>query len=125
MRNVLIDRLRKNYKLPSNIDLPSTPFPLKRSKGSKVPGSNFKQKTTLFSSIPDVPERDKKILSLPETKVETKIIKNYTKQPEQMNKKSHLDGSAKLNEDVIFESFKKLQQKSKRKSRKKRRKLKK
>ena len=87
MRNVLIDRLRKNYKLPSNIDLPSTPFPLKRSKGSKVPGSNFKQKTTLFSSIPDVPERDKKILSLPETKVETKIIKNYTKQPKQMNKK--------------------------------------
>ena len=120
MRNVLIDGMRKNYKLPSNIDLPTTPFPSNRAKGSKVPGSNF-QKASLFTSIPDVPKREKAVLSLPESKVETKLITNFSKQPEQMDKKSLLDGP-RLNEDVIFQSFKKLQHKTKAKKSKKKKK---
>ena len=113
MRTVLIDRMRKNYKLPSSLHINTTPFPnTKGQKGCKVPGSNKYRKSSLFGTITDVPKRDKQILSLPDSLVEPKIIKNY----EQINKKSHLDGDVKLNEDVIFESFKKLQHKKKAKS---------
>ena len=78
-----------------------------------MPGSS-RNRASLFSSIPDMPARAKAALSLPETKVETNILKDYTKQPQSADSKSRLDGE-KLNEDVLFESFKALKDKTVRK----------
>ena len=114
MRNILLDRLRKSYRLPSKIDLPSTPFPSQRTKGSRVPGSS-KIKASLWSRIPDITPREKSVLSLPESKVETNIISDYTKKSKPLDSKNKLDGP-KLNEDVIFDSFKTLQKRLKSKT---------
>ena len=92
MKTVLLDPLRQKYKLPSRVEVPTTtPFPLKRRKGVTVPGSSSNC-TSLFSSIPDMPALAKAALSLPETKVKTNILKDYTKQPQPTDLKSRLDG---------------------------------
>ena len=51
---------------------------------------------------------------MPETKVETDILKDYTKQLQPPYPESRLDGE-KLNKEVLFESFKALKDKTVRK----------
>ena len=63
--------------------------------------------------IPDQSPRSKAMLSVPETKVEEKVITDYTKQAEAMDK-TRLDG-LDLDKDIIFETLKKLKAKEKRK----------
>ena len=90
-----------------------TPFPSKFVKRS-VPGSN--NRSNLFRRIPDQSKGSKGLLSVPESSVEEKIVKEYNKQGEDAQK-MNLDG-VKKNDDLIFDTLEKL--KSKKRARKRR-----
>ena len=92
MRHVVLNT--KRYKLPSHLEIPTTPFP---SKGVKrnLPGSNL-NRASLFRRIPDQSDHSKALLAVNSTKVEEKLVTDYTKQAKAADKK-HLDGKT-LNE---------------------------
>ena len=91
-----------------------TPFPSKFVKRS-VPGSN--NRSNLFRRIPDQSKGSKGLLSVPESSVEEKIVKEYNKQGEEAQK-MNLDG-VKKNDDLIFDTLEKLKSKRKAPSQKK------
>ena len=71
MRNMSLNT--KKYKLPSNIDVPTTtPYPYKCVKRN-VAGWNH-NRASLFRRIPDQSAHSKALLSVPETRVEEKIV---------------------------------------------------
>ena len=108
MRNVSLNT--KKYKLPSNIDVPTTtPYPYKYVKRN-VAGWNH-NRASLFRRIPDQSAHSKALLSVPETRVEEKIVTDYTKQAKAAEK-TKLDG-IKMNEGIIFDTLEKLKSKKK------------
>ena len=110
MRNVSINN--KKYKLPLGIKVPTTnPFPSKRIVRN-TPGHNF-YRPNLFMPIPDQSPKSKAQLSIPSSKVEEKVVSDYTKQAKEAEK-THLDG-LDIDKDIIFESLKKLKAKEKKK----------
>ena len=107
MRQVVLNT--KRYKLPSNLEIPTTPFP---SKGVKrnLPGSNL-NRASLFCRIPDQSDHSKALLAVNSTKVEEKLVTDYTKQAKAADKK-HLDGKT-LNEALILDTLEQLKSKKK------------
>ena len=108
MRNVSINK--KRYKLPASIKVPTTtPFPDKRTIRN-TPGKKARR-PSVFMPIPDQSPKEKAILAVPSSKVEEKIVTDYTKQAKETDKR-HLDG-LNLDKDIIFETLKKLKAKEK------------
>ena len=107
MRHVVLNT--KRYKLPSHLEIPTTPFP---SKGVKrnLPGSNL-NRPSLFRRIPDQSDHSKALLAVNSTKVEEKLVTDYTKQAKAADKK-HLDGKT-LNEALILDTLEQLKSKKK------------
>ena len=107
MKNVQINN--KRYKLPSSIKPPTTqPFPSKLTRNT--PGLNF-YRPSMFMRIPDISAKNKAELAIPQSKVEEKIVTDYTAKAKEADK-SHLDG-LDIDKDMIFETLKKLKAKNK------------
>ena len=108
MRNVSLNT--KKYKLPSHLNIPTTtPFPSKVVR-RKIFGASSKN-PSMFRPIPDQSPKSKALLAVPSTKVEEKIVTDYTKQAKAADK-SHLDG-VKMNEALIFDTLEKIKPKKK------------
>ena len=106
MRHVYINT--KKCKLPKGIKVPTTiPFPNRKSK-KNTPGVNF-YRPTYFAKIPDQSPKEKALLAVPESKVQEKIVTDYSKQAKAVDK-SKLDG-LKLDQDIVFDTLKKLKSK--------------
>ena len=108
MRNVSLNT--KKYKLPSGINVPTTtPFPSRKIK-KNTPGSKF-YTSSYFARIPDQSPKEKALLAVPESKVQQNIVTDYTKQSKAVEKtRQH---GLKLDQDLIFETLKKLKTKGK------------
>ena len=110
MRNVQINN--KRYKLPASIKPPTTqPFPSKPTRNT--PGFNF-YRPSMFMPIPDISAKSKAELAIPQSKVEEKIVTDYTAKAKEADK-SQLDG-LDIDNDIIFETLKKLKAKNNGKS---------
>ena len=106
MRNVYLNS--KKYKLPSDFRVPTTiQYPQKRYKRN-APGTSF-YKASMFERIPGQTPKEKALLAVPESKVQEKIVTDYTKQAKTVEK-AKLDG-LKLDEDLVFKTLAKLNSK--------------
>ena len=112
MRNVSLNSRR--YELPSGVRVPTTtPFPKKKFKRN-APGSNF-YTTTLFERIPDQSPKEKALLAVPQSRVQEKLITDYSQQAKNVEKTKL--NRLNLDQELVFETFEKL--KSKERKRKK------
>ena len=106
MRHLSINT--KKYKLPKGIKVPTTIlFPNRKNKKNTL-GVNF-YGPTYFAKIPDQSPKEKALLAVPESKVQEKIVTDYSKQAKAVDK-SKLDGF-KLDQDIVFGTLKKLKTK--------------
>ena len=108
MRNISINS--KRYKLPQGIKVPTTtPFPSKKIKRN-TPGSKY-YSSNYFAKIPDQTPKEKALLAIPQSRVQANIVKNYSEQAVSAEKTKQ-DG-LKLDQDLVFETLKKLKSKKK------------
>ena len=108
MRNISINS--KRYKLAQGIKVPTTtPFPSKKIKRN-TPGSKY-YSSNYFAKIPDQTPKEKALLAIPQSRVQANIVKNYSEQAVSAEKTKQ-DG-LKLDQDLVFETLKKLKSKKK------------
>ena len=65
----------------------------------------------MFERIPDQSPREKALLAVPESRVQENLVTSYSKQAKAVEK-TKLDG-LKLDQDLVFETLKKLETKEK------------